>query len=186
MEKLALLVITLFALSSQAMTFKDVTMPDEDKVAGKKLVLNGMALREVNVMGIDVNVYVGGFYINKKTTNATDVINSKSAKKMKMHFLRRVSEGDYKKTWKGIFKDRCDKSCEKFQDKIDAFVSLLKEVKKDEELNYTFNGKILEIDSSGLSWGKVESQELVQFILTSWFGEKTSDPNLKAGLLGSK
>lgn len=190
---LSKLIFSLFISSAAfAGTYKDVTLPDTETVAGKKLVLNGMGLREVTVMGIDIRVYVSGLYLEKKSTSADEIMKQKYPKKVRMHFLRKVSERDYKKSWKEIILDHCpkegdNKGCAKIKDKLDAFLNLLKEVKSGEELEFTFDGKGFDIQKGAEKWGRVDDAELATYILSGWLGVngvKVFDEGLQRGFLG--
>lgn len=183
--------ITLFLISiaGLAATLRDVTMPDTETVNGKKLVLNGMGLREVTVMGVDIRVYIGGLYVEKKSTKGEEILAEKFPKRVKMQFLRRVSQGDYRKSWKEIIKSHCptegpDKGCAKSADQAENFYKILDEVKEGEVLNYTFDGKGFEITKGDKKWGRVEGVELTNIILNGWLGPKPFDSGLKSGLLG--
>src|SRR4051812_33849843 len=78
---------------------KGVKMPDEDTVKGKKLILNGMGLREKEVVGISIKVYVAGLYLEKKSQNGDEILKSDQLKEVRSEFLRRISVGDLKKAW---------------------------------------------------------------------------------------
>ncbi|MFI5206184.1 MAG: chalcone isomerase family protein [Candidatus Paceibacterales bacterium] len=177
---LSIVLISGFATAS---TLKDVTMADEQTVFGKKLFLNGMGLREVEVMHIPIKVYVGGLYLEKKSTDGEAIIASKGVKQVKAQFLRRVAPSDLKRGWKEFFDKVCGK-CDNVKDKIEAFNGLLKEVKSGETLNYTFTDKSIELDLNGTKWGSVDSAALVNIFLTGWIGKKPVDTELTEGFLG--
>jgi hypothetical protein len=177
-----ILLFTVFSL--QAATLNDVTLPDQEQVGTKKLVLNGLGIRGVTVMSIPVKVYVGGLYLEKKAKDADEIINSTSSKKMKLHFLHHASKNDSKKAWTESFERNCDKKCDAIQEKIKAFKDILPDVDKNQTINYSFTDKTVELDLEGKSVGKVESPELVKLMLTSWLGKKPISEDLRDGLLG--
>ncbi len=78
-----LLFATLIAPQADAAELAGVTMPDEVTVAGQKLVLNGMGLREK----FFIDVYVGGLYLPAKTRDARSAIEQDVPKRITMHFV---------------------------------------------------------------------------------------------------
>ena len=184
--------ILFFSLILKAGTYRDVTMPNEETVGGKKLVLNGMGLREVTKMMIPIKVYIGGLYIEKKSDKPDEIMSMKFPKRIKMQWLWKVGAGDYKKTWREAIKANCptsgpNKNCDQIHDKLDAFLDLLKEVKTGDVTNYTFDDKGFEVESGGQKLGRVDSPELGQIILGGWLGSKgykVFDEGLGQGLLG--
>ena len=68
-------VFTGFSVAVFGAELKGVTMPDQDKIESKNLVLNGQGIREVSVLGIIVRVYVAGLYLEKKSEKENDILD---------------------------------------------------------------------------------------------------------------
>jgi len=73
-------------LPVRAATLAGVTMADSVDFAGRKLVLNGLGLREKYTL----DVYVGGLYLPEKTHDASRVIDDDVPKRVVMQFVREV------------------------------------------------------------------------------------------------
>ena len=68
--QMLMMLSTLLLPNANAGELAGVTMPDTATVAGSKLMLNGMGLREK----FFIDVYVGGLYLPAKTTDASKAI----------------------------------------------------------------------------------------------------------------
>jgi|SRR6478609_7690395 len=84
--------VLLLALPAGARDCEGVSMPDEVTVEGAKLVLNGMGLREATVF--NVNVYVAGLYLLKKSSDGEKIAAAEEPKQIRIQFVRNVSKND--------------------------------------------------------------------------------------------
>jgi hypothetical protein len=83
--------------AAQDLEVLGVTFPGTKVVAGKTLTLNGVAYRKA--LGF-VKVYVSGLYLEKKTTDAVEVIESEQVKHLYTHYL--TSKATAKKLQEGF------------------------------------------------------------------------------------
>src|SRR6185312_5440667 len=93
MRKLApwlaiLFFVTASTFSVNAASLAGVTLPDTEQVAGKTLVLNGMGIRTKYM----VKVYVGGLYLEQKSSDANAIIKADAPKQIVMKFLHGASK----------------------------------------------------------------------------------------------
>ena len=65
-------------------TLADVTLPETMTVGNKTLVLNGMGVRSK----FFVKVYVAGLYLEKKSGDASAIIQADAAKRIVLQFIR--------------------------------------------------------------------------------------------------
>src|SRR4051812_36731362 len=65
---------------------------------GKTLRLNGTGIRKATIFNVEV--YAAGLYLEQKSLNALEILNSKSVKIIEMKFLRDVSSDKMKDAWK--------------------------------------------------------------------------------------
>ena len=63
-----------------------VKFPGEKVVEGKKLMLNGVAVRKA--LGF-IKVFAGGFYLEKPTKDAREAIESEQVKHFYLHYLNK-------------------------------------------------------------------------------------------------
>ena len=86
----SIVILALAATSAQAGNKAGVTMPDSILVGDKQLTLNGMGLREATWLNIDV--YVGGLYLEHVSSDATSIIASNQTKRLVLQFVRDLFE----------------------------------------------------------------------------------------------
>ena len=75
-------------LTLDAASLAGVNLPDTATVGGKSLVLNGLGVRSEFM----VKVYVGGLYLEQKSTDADAIIKTDAPKRIVMHFLHDASK----------------------------------------------------------------------------------------------
>lgn len=83
MKKILLGLVLIFSIHAVGAEMKGVKFDDEITLAGKKLVLNGLGLRK-KVILFTFKVYVAGLYLEKKSKNANEIINSNQIKRLEM------------------------------------------------------------------------------------------------------
>src|SRR5262245_65111893 len=75
----------------------DVVLPDSISVHGKQLVLNGMGLREATMLKVDV--YVAGLYLETRSSDPAQILQSNQTKRIVLRFVRDVDRKDVVKAW---------------------------------------------------------------------------------------
>ena len=85
MKRLAIAFVMFFGLATvvQAKTVDDVNMPDTVKVGDQQLVLNGAGVREKFFL----DLYVGGLYLPKQSSDAQAIINANEPQALKLHVI---------------------------------------------------------------------------------------------------
>src|SRR5215510_8003995 len=83
--------------AAQAATLAGVELPDTVTVDGTKLVLNGMGLRQATLLR--VKAYVGGLYLEQRTSDANTVIDSHQVKRVTMRYLRDIDHARLASGW---------------------------------------------------------------------------------------
>ena len=83
---LAALALLMTTGAGHAAELAGVQMADSYTLGNEHLVLNGMAVRDK----FFIKVYVGGLYLQKRTSNAEDIIRADTPKALLMQFVRDV------------------------------------------------------------------------------------------------
>ncbi|HLE12913.1 MAG: hypothetical protein A2504_13215 [Bdellovibrionales bacterium RIFOXYD12_FULL_39_22] len=182
--KKALLILTVFLLTTNvfAMQFLEREIPDKIVVDGKELALNGVGVRTVSVAFIDIKVYLGSLYLEKKTTNHQDVLAATTPVYLGMKYLREVDRDKLVDGWQKAFK-ATHKDVKPYQASLDKFFSTMEAMKENDESNLTF---YLDRGVKVATKGKevfIEDKGFAKALLSVWFNKK-SDQKLQAGLLG--
>jgi hypothetical protein len=81
-----------------AATLAGVTLPDRVAVANKTLVLNGLGLRRVTIF--KVKVYLAGLYLESRSSNANQIMQSTQRKRLVLRLLHDARRDQVAKCWR--------------------------------------------------------------------------------------
>lgn len=177
-----LLTSLLFAASAFAGTREGVTLPDTQEVGGKKLVLNGIGIREATVF--NVNVYMAGLYVEKKTKSPSDIIDPKAPKKILMHFVRDVDASDIRGAYDEGFEKNGGSGLTKKVKQLNGWMS---EMKEGQRMALIYEpGKGTTVSVRGKVKGTIEGEDFAKVLFTIFFGPNPPNSDLKEGMLGKK
>lgn len=183
---LSVLLVLLFGIGTAWAAEKGgVKMPDKVTVAGKTLVLNGMGVREATVLNVDV--YVAGLYLEKRSKDAAAILSSAEHKHLVLHFVRDVERDDIIEAWSDGFKKNVGKKqLDKLQKRIDKLNAWMTDVAKDQAMSFTIvNDKGVTVKVGGATKGTIEGNDFSRAFLSIWLGDPPNE-GLKKGLLGSE
>jgi hypothetical protein len=161
-----------------------VTFPGTKEVAGKTLILNGVAYRKA--LGF-VKVYVVGLYLEQITQDPNEVIESEQVKHLHTHYL--TNKATAKKLQEGFIDliEKCNPSelVAAHKDQIREYASWLN---KDMQPGLTsistyVPGKGLTLVYQGEQRGTIAEKEFAQMYYRYNVGEK-ADKKIRQGLLG--
>ena len=184
--RVLLLALACFAVtpSLQAKECVGVTMPDQLTVEGKKLLLNGMGVREATFLQIDV--YVAGLYLEKKSNDGTQIARSEQLKEIRLKFVRDVARDEMREAIGNGFK-KTSGDFAKIKDRVKKFESMLPEFKKGDSLTLIYRpGLGLEVVTGAGSRGTIAGADFMRALFLIWLGGAPPNPGLKSGLLGGQ
>lgn len=179
------LMLLLVTWSSPAMAGKKagITMPDSVTVTGKKLVLNGMGLREATVFKVDV--YVAGLYLEQKSSDGAAILSSKQIKRIHLEFKRDVDRDDIQDAWHDGFKKVAGKNFGVFKERLTKVNSWMEPIDEGDSITFTHvPEKGLEVLVNGKRKGVVPGDDFAQTLFTIWLGSNPPNKGLRSGLLG--
>ena len=163
-----------------AATLAGIELPDTVTVDGKTLALNGLGLRQATVLR--VKAYVGGLYLEERTSDADTVINSRQLKRVTMKFLRDIDRHPLASGWADQLRKVASKPPE---DRIAGFAALIPDVRKGDTMSFTWRpGTGIEVALNGEARGSVPGDDFARALFVVWFGPDPGDANLKRGMLG--
>jgi hypothetical protein len=163
-----------------AATLAGVTMPDTATVDNQTLVLNGLGLRTK----LFVKVYVGGLYLEKKTSDAAAVIQADSPKRVVLQFLYDPSREQMADSFKDGFENNAPG---KFKAEVAQWLAAQEAMKKGDQLVATYvPGKGTTLTIKGNDKLTVSGLPFAQAVFSVWFGRKPPTSDLKNGMLGKK
>ena len=188
MKLLTIILSTVLSSSVFAAELNGVKMDETTKVGEKELVLNGMGLRKVHRFGIPVKVYVGGLYLEAKSTDSDAILASEGVKQVVMEFVRSVD----RKSLVNAYKEGYEKNCQIECDKKELFTDVKKlvvGVRKKNRVIFTFEKDQMTMESTGpnAKKGTVKSTAVSKNMLAIFINKKAPPTKeFRAGLLGSK
>ena len=165
-----------------AAQLEGVQMPNEMQLEGKKLQLNGMGLREATIFQVDV--YVAGLYLESKSQDENQIINSSETKSIQMQFVRNVGAKKMRKSFIKSIKRNCKQDCDALFKTVKELGQRLPDIKKGDQMSYVFNPQKVRISFNGEEKGVIEGKENVKVVLSSFIGKRPPDQEMKDGMLG--
>jgi hypothetical protein len=164
-----------------AATLADVTLPDTITVGNQTLVLNGLGLRSK----MFIKVYVGGLYLEKKTGDATAIIQSDTAKRVVLQFVYgEVTREQMVEAFDEGFKGNAP-SAPKAE--VQQLLGAIETMKKGEQMVVTYvPGTGTTLTLRGKDKVTIPGLPFAQAVFSVWFGPKPPTSDLKNGMLGKK
>ncbi|KQW43346.1 MULTISPECIES: chalcone isomerase family protein [unclassified Roseateles] len=190
----ALAVLTLAAASSmsvQAARYEGQEFADSLQLGGNTLVLNGTGKRQVAVYPL----YLAALYLPQKATTPHAIYAQTGPKRLELRIViplvKDVSTQEFVKAInKGVNRNSTEAEKAAVAERVKRFNAAITEVdrvKKGDLLVIDYlpaqGGTVLSVN--GKVWGKpIEGQDFYTAFLKVFLGDKNSDANLRAGLLG--
>jgi Chalcone isomerase-like len=164
-----------------AATVAGVNLPDTTTVGDKSLILNGLGLRTEFM----VKVYVGGLYLEHKSTDAGGIIKADAPKRIVMQFLHDASKKQMTDAFDQSFKDNAPGAETTIKTDTDKFLAAVEPVKVGEQMVFTYlPGTGTTIAINGNDKLTIVGPAFSQAIFSVWLGPKPPTANLKKGMLG--
>jgi len=160
-----------------------VKLPDTLVVDGASLQLNGVGIRQATVFYIDV--YVAGLYLEKKSSDENEVINSSQKKKLILRFVRDLEKDDLSGAWRKGFKSNANGSYDKYEERVATLSNWMNDVEDGQQLTMEFHPqKGVTISILGKSMGTIPGEDFSKILISIFVGPSPPNKGLKEGLLG--
>ena len=177
-----MLIATVFTVNAQK-TVAGVKVDAKMNLEGQSLVLNGAGTRVKMFM----DMYVGALYLEKKSANASEVMNSKEGAAIKLNIVSGLitSEKMVSAINEG-FENATGKKTAPLKTKIDKFKGFFKEKinKKDIFIIVYVPSEGVTVYKNGTKKGTIDGLDFKKALFGIWLGNKPADDDLKAGMLG--
>ena len=183
-----LLLFMAVVVSSTAVAQKEVggvTLPATQKFENHTLHLNGAGVREK----LWIDLYAAGLYLEKKTTNANDVLNSDKPMAIKLHIVSKLITSD--KMVEAVtegFENSTNGNTAPIQEEIDTMLGFFKEdIKKNDVFDLVYvPSKGVVAHKNGEEKGVVKGKEFKKALFGIWLSNRPADDGLKDDLLSGK
>jgi len=150
-------------------TVNGVVLPEDIPVAGKTLVLNGVALRKKAIF----KVYVAALYVATKSQSADAILAEDEPRRMEMHFVRNVDKKKICDAWDDGLKNNTPGASEDVKKEFADLCGLMDDVKDGQAMTFTYvpgNGTTVTV--AGAEKGTVGGREFADALLRCWIGPK--------------
>lgn len=178
------LITALFALPADARRIAGIEIPETLESGGISLVLNGAGTRT----RFFLDVYVGGLYLKKKSTDAAAIMDADERMAIKLWIVTGLITNDrmQKSTEEGFQKSTRGNTAP-IREEIDALIGVYAEEISDEdvfELVYV-PGKGLNVYKNGVYRATIEcGLPFKRALFGIWISDRPVQANLKHGMLG--
>ncbi len=179
---LAVMAVCTMTISQAQIEVEGVTMPGTMELSGSNLVLNGAGMREKVVF----DLYVGGLYLDAKSTDAKSIINADENMAMKLHIVSKLVSS---KKMVGAVNDGFDAAMNgdtsSLADKIETFKGFFSDkIVKGNIFDIAYvKGKGSVVYKNGKEVGVVEGLDFKKALFAIWLGEDPADDDLKEAML---
>jgi len=181
-------IITFFVLIATAVTMNaqktvaGVKVDDKVSIEGQNLVLNGVGTRVKMFM----DMYVGALYLEKKSTNANEIMASKDGAAIRLTIVSGLISSD--KMIDAVtegFENSTGGKTAPMKTKIDKFISFFKdEIKKGDVFTMVNTDEGVVVYKNNTKKGVIEGNDFKKALFGIWLSAKPADKNLKKAMLG--
>lgn len=175
--------LALSPAAAEARSCGGVDYPEVKALAGKKLVLNGMGIREATVLKVDV--YVAGLYVENRSSDGVAIARSAENKQMVLTLVRDVDAKEMNEAIENGFKKNAGGNFAKLSARVDKLKAAMPDLKDKDVVEFSYvPAQGLEIRVNGKARGNIEGADFATTFLLVWLGDNPPNADLKKGLLG--
>lgn len=168
-------------LAVQAGELYDVELPDSITVGDHSLVLNGMGLRKKAF----IKVYVGGLYLDAKSTDGNAILAANSPRRVVMAFKFGVGADKMCGAWEEGLENNTPEASTDVAARFDTLCTYMDDLEKGDQIVATYiPDQGTEIEVKGESMGTIEGKPFADALFACWLGPKPPSGDLKEGMLG--
>ena len=165
-----------------------VEVPEIQLINGMKLKRNGHGVRSISFFGMDIKVYVAGFYSKSPLLTEEDVHECRRSDDCPMQldftFLRSVGKGKVISAWTQQLEHSVSHRYEGYENDRDTFIDLFSSpIAYSGTQTVQLVGDDTFIVDQGEYKGRISGKDFQKAFLSMWFGERAVAEDLKAGLL---
>lgn len=173
----------LISFTSGDMEIGGITMPDTLSAGNTSLTLNGAGIRTKFFL----KLYVGGLYLQNKTTDADKVLSEDSPMAIRLHIISSMitSEKMEDATREG-FENSLGSKLSSLSSEIEAFIDVFKaEIKDGDRFNMIYiSGTGTEIYKNDKLSKTIKGLPFKNALFGIWLGKEPAQDSLKEDMLG--
>jgi hypothetical protein len=172
------------AVAPGAFVLEGVSLTETKVVDGVTLFRNGEGVRMFSFLGMNVRIYVAGFWTTEQLQSVEEVMSCPNQKQFDFVFLRSVGQGRVKVAWEHQLDVSVSYKYDGYEQDREAFVNMFGPLDKGGTESVLMIGDETRCIDQGVVKGIIYGKNFQRAFLSMWFGELAVQPELKFGLLG--
>jgi hypothetical protein len=154
-------------------------------VDGVTLQRNGQGVRLISFLGMNIKIYVAGFYSPSPLISADQVLECRDCPmQLDFTFLRDVSQSKVTYAWRSQLDYSVTYSnYDGYELDRDTFIAMFGSIQNGGTESVQLVGEDTMVVDQGVYKGRITGRNFQMAFLSMWFGEKAVSDDLKAGLL---
>jgi hypothetical protein len=184
-NRIALAVLVILGLNTGIASGKEcagVSFPDQAKVEGTSLTLNGLGMRLATML--KVKVYVAALYVAKTSSDPSAILGVGTPIQLTLHFVRDVGGDDVRKGFEEGFEKNAKAQLPALKERIAQLNGWITDVKSGQALTFIHKpGTGVQVDVNGSVKGTIKGDDFSKAFLSIWLGDPPNS-EIKTGLLG--
>lgn len=182
MMPLLLSLMLLVPALASAGSLAGVTLEDKVVVNGQSLTLNGLGLRKK----FFIKVYVGGLYLQAKSSNPAAILTADTPRRMVMHFLYGVSKDQMCDAWSEGLEANTPNASADVKKGFTTLCAWMEAIPKGNRLVLTYvPGTGTTVEVNGKMKGTLPGKATADAVVTTWVGPKPAmGDDFKNAILG--
>ncbi len=162
---------------------RNVSMPTILELEGRALVLNGMAVREASIFQVDV--YVGGLYLEQPTRDVGAFLESEQHKRLVLHFVHGVGRSDVVRAFRWGLRTNVGDEQSRFEQDIAQLEQMLVGVRNGDEVTFDYvPSRGITMLVNGHPRGRLENEAFARPFFMVFVGPHGTNNHLRDGLVG--
>ncbi|KAI2504731.1 Chalcone isomerase-like protein [Fragilaria crotonensis] len=153
-------------------------------VNGVTLVRNGEGVRQFSLFGMNLRIYVAGFWTASQMQSIEEVLACRQPKQMDFTFLRSVDQSRVTGAWQHQLEQSVTYKYDGYDADRDAFINAFGPIENGGTQSVLLLGNETHVIDQGVLKMKINGDQFQTAFLSMWFGEQAVTPELKSGLLG--
>lgn len=161
-----------------------VSLTETKVVDGVTLFRNGEGVRMFNFFGMNVRIYVAGFWTTQQLQSVQEVMACENQKQFDFVFLRSVGQGRVTMAWEHQLDTSVSFKYDGYEEDRKSFIRMFGPLDKGGTESVLMIGDETRCIDQGVVKGIIHGKNFQRAFLSMWFGEQPVAPDLKFGLLG--
>ena len=160
-----------------------VRVPVTTEVDGRRLALNGMAVREVALVQVDL--YVGALYLEHRTRDVGTFLGSNQHKRLELHFVHDIGRDSVLRFLRWGFSGNPEELRSEYEAQADWIEQFFTDYVVGDVVAFDYRpGHGITMSKNGQTLGYFDGDEFAKLFFGVFVGPRASNRALREGLVG--